>query len=136
MTVRAFVFICLTAALAGGGTWLLVVSYLDPGSAGGLGLALFFISLMLAIASLASLAGYAVRRLVTPSQFGPYAVRTALRQGVIISLFSAFLLFLQLWRLYRWWIAVIVVMLLISFELIFTGYDRSTRHHQPDRPAR
>lgn len=132
MTVRAFIISSILASAAGTGAWLLVVNYLDPQAGGWLGLALFFLSLFVAVASVFSITGYLLRRLIMPRQFASYAVRASLRQGGEISIFCTVLLFLQLLRLYRWWIAVIMVVLLVSFELIFVGYDRSSRNRSPE----
>ena len=113
--------------LIGGGVWALVVTMLDPGQAGVIGYVLFFLSLFVWLASLSGLLGYAVRRLVLPKLFPTYVVRTSLRQGIMIGLFLAVLLLLQLLRLYQWWVAVVTVVLLVSFELVFVSYDRVNR---------
>lgn len=135
MTVRAFLISSLIAGFAGIGSWLLVVNYLDPATGAWLGLTLFFLSLFVAGASVFSLAGYLFRRLLMPRQFASYAVRTSLRQGGVLSVFCVLILLLQLMRLYRWWIAIIMVVLLVSFELIFVGYDRSSRNRSQSNPV-
>ncbi|MDP3997567.1 MAG: hypothetical protein Q8P73_03655 [bacterium] len=125
MTLRTFLTGTTFAIIAGAVCWLLVVTQLDPGRAGLLGFILFFLSLFVAAASLASLVGFTVRRLLVRRQFVAYAVRTSLRQGTMIGIFLTVLLCLQLLRVYRWWLAVILLVLFISFELIFLSYDRS-----------
>lgn len=127
MTVRLFVVSALTATLVGAGVFYMTVTSLDPESGGVLSLTLFFLSLLLALAGFASLVGYFLRRLIFPHQFSVYAVRTALRQGAILSFFFSLLLWLQLLRLYRWWIAIIAVAILVFIELIFLSYDRTIK---------
>lgn len=127
MTVRTFVVGSSLAALAGGGIWALIITQLDPERAGYLGIGLFFLSLFVAVAGATSLLGYAVRRIIMRSQFPTYAVRTSIRQGMTISLFLTILLALQLGRLYRWWVAIVLVALMVFFELGFLSYDRSHR---------
>lgn len=125
MTVRVFTLGSLVAGVVGLILWFLVLTQLNPQQAGTLGLALFFLSLTLWLTSLASLGGYAARRIIWSKQFAPYLARTSLRQGIVISVFFSLLLFLQYFRLYRWWIAMIVIVLLASLELVFLSYDRS-----------
>lgn len=127
MTVRTFVIGSLLAAIS---SWAIVagiIMYLDPKGAGGAGYFLFFLALFLATASTAALIGYALRRLVARYVLAAYAVRTSLRQGVWLGLLLAFLLLLQLARLYMWWLAVIACIFLVTCESVFLGYDRALR---------
>lgn len=125
MTVRAFILGSFIGAAIGCGMWLLVVTQMKPDQASWLGFTLFFLSLFLAIASIGGLLGYFVRRLVTDKAFGPYTVRTSLRQGIMLGVFFVVLLFLQLMRIYQWWIAIILIVLCASFELVFLSYDKA-----------
>lgn len=127
MTVRFFVF---GSALAASCAWAIVgaiVLYLDPDRAGILGYFLFFLALFLAAASSAALFGYGTRRLVAREVLAAYAVRTSLRQGVLLGLLLTVLLLLQLLKLYTWWLAVIASILCVTCEFIFLGYDRAFR---------
>ena len=127
MTVRLFVVGSLLALLAGGGSFALTITQLAPGTAGPVGFALFFLSLFVAVASVAGLAGYVVRRVVLPRTFPAYLVRTSVRQGVLLGVFVTLLLFLQLIRLYQWWVGLIIIAVFVSFELVFLSYDRVNR---------
>lgn len=127
MTVRVFTIGTALTAFLSWAIWLLIVNYLDPTRAGWLGFLLFFLALFLAIASVASLIGFFARRLVMPQRLPSYAVRTALRQGVLLGLFLDLLLFLQLIRLYQWWLAIFGICLFLFIEFIFLGYDRAAR---------
>jgi len=132
MTVRTFVVGALAATAVGAASWLLTLTKLDPAAAGAIGFLLFFLSFFVVTAGAMSLAGYAVRRLLAPQLLPSYLVRTSLRQGVMVSLFVVLLLLLQLWRLYRWWIALIAIVIVVSFELVFISYDR-TASYRPHR---
>lgn len=129
MTVRVFIVGSFVVAVTGAAAWGLIVTQLSPLRAGALGFVLFFLSFFVAVASLVALGGYGIRRLLLRQQFPVYAVRTSLRQGIMIGLFSVLLLFLQLIRLYRWWIAVAAIAVMVSVELVFLSYDRSIRRH-------
>ena len=132
MTVRLFVIGSLLAVVAGVVSFGLTITQLAPGTAGPVGFTLFFLSLFVAVASLAALLGYAVRRIVLPRTFPAYLVRTSVRQGVLLGIFVTFLLFLQLLRLYQWWIGLIAIAVFISLELVFLSYDRVNRR-QPEK---
>ena len=117
----------LIAAVGSWILWLLVMLYLDPGRAGVPGFFLFFLTLFLAVASVASLIGFAARRFIARDVLAAYAVRAALRQGVMLGLFLDLLLLLQLVNLYTWWLALIAIIFFVATELIFLGYDTSRR---------
>lgn len=129
MTVKVFLFGSILATAVSAAIWLLIVTYLDPARAGLGGFILFFLSLFIATTGVVSLLGYGARLIVMPRQFAAYRVRASLRQGTLIALLSSGLLALQLFRLYRWWLALLMVILFVSCELIFLSYDRSLRRH-------
>lgn len=136
MTVRVFIVGSLLAAIAGWGALTLVVTQLDPDRAGASGFILFFLSLFVGLASVVGLSGYAARRIVMRHVIPIYAVRTSLRQGVITSIFASVILFLQLLRLYRWWIAIILLAACIFIELMFLSFDRGgARASRPPVPS-
>ena len=124
MTVRVFFVGSLLTTAISWAIWIAIISFLDPLRAGWLGYLLFFLVLFLAVASTSGIIGYIIRRIITPQQLSAYAVRVALRQGLLLGLFFNILLFLQLARLYQWWIAIIVIVLFLSIELIFLSFDR------------
>lgn len=133
--MRIFILGCVAGVLVGGGVMALIVTQLDPDQAGPVGFGLFFLSLFVGVSSFMAGVGYGVRRLILARQFPAYVVRTSLRQGIMLGVFTAGLLFLQLWRLYRWWLALIIVVLFVSFELVFLSYDRSYQRNHRDTPA-
>ena len=125
MTVRSFVIgSCVTTIMAWA-IWVAIIMLLDPTKAGLLGYILFFLTIFLAVASTSGLIGYIFRRLITPHQLTAYAVRTSLRQGLLLGLFLDILLFLQLSKLYQWWLIVIAIILFLVIELVFLSLDRA-----------
>ena len=127
MTVRVFIVGSLVAAITSWTIWVAIIKFLDPVQAGIIGFLLFFLALFLATASTTGLVGYATRRLLASSQLSAYAVRTSLRQGILLGLFLDLLLLLQLLRFYQWWLALLAIATFIFIEFIFLGYDRTTR---------
>lgn len=127
MTVRLFISGSILTAISSWAIWALIIYYLDPQRAGGIGFFLFFLSLFLAVASTAALIGYAFRRFIVQEQLATYAVRPALRQGIMLGIFLDLLLIFQLVRLYKWWLAVIAIILFITTELMFLSYGQAAR---------
>lgn len=129
MTIRIFLIGTLVSIAISWGILTLIVTSLDPSEAGVLAFSLFFLGSFLATASTAALVGYGVRRFLVRGQHPAHSVRPSVRQGVWIALLLDILLFLQLLRLLRWWIAFIIVLLFLSLEVLFLNYDRNTRPH-------
>ncbi|MFH1353727.1 MAG: hypothetical protein ABIH36_00375 [bacterium] len=127
MTVHVFIVGSLVAAIVSWTIWVAIIKFLDPVQAGTIGFLLFFLALFLAAASTAGLVGYVIRHLFAPRQLSAYAVRTSLRQGILLGLFLDLLLLLQLLHFYRWWLALLAIAIFIFIEFIFLGYDRATR---------
>lgn len=125
MTVRTLLLSSSSAAAATTAIWLAIIFFLDPGNAGLIGYALFFLTLFLAVASWSTLLGFGVRRLLNPRQLTAYSVRGALRQGIMISFFLNFLLLLVRIRLYQWWVAVALTIIFVALEVVFLSYDRT-----------
>ncbi len=125
MTVKAFTFGSFISLLASLGVLTLIVSWVDPTKSPALAFILFFLALFLAVASLASLAGYMTRSIFIRHQLPAYRVRPSLRQGVFLGVFVCLLLFLQLERILVWWVSAIIVVLFIMIELVFISYDRN-----------
>lgn len=130
MTLRTFLVGSLSGAIVGWIVWALIVTWLDPTQAGFIGFALFFLSLMLAVSSTMAIVGYGVRRVLAAGQLPAYSVRPALRQGILLGIFLDLLLFLQLFRISRWWVSVIVIVFFVFLELFFLSYDRNARQHR------
>lgn len=127
MTVRLFVLGSFVTTLIAWGVWALIINWIDPIEAGVIGFALFFLLLFLAVASTTALVGYGLRRLLFASRFAVRHVQPSLRQGIWLGVFFDLLLFLQLHRLLRWWMILIIVFVFVFLELLFLSYDAGTR---------
>lgn len=125
MTVRTFILGALGTLLVSCGILGLIVTWIDPTApTASLAFILFFLSMFLAVSSLAALLGYVVRSVFLRSQLSAYRVRPALRQGVFLGVFTDLLLFLQLERILIWWVSAIIILLFIVVELVFISYDK------------
>lgn len=130
MTVRSFLAGSFISLLASAGILFLIISWIDPTKSPALGFILFFLTLFLAVASLASLVGYIARVVVMRHQLPAYRVRPSLRQGVFLGVFVDLLLFLQLERILVWWVSGIIVLLFVVIELVFVSYDKNSPVHR------
>jgi len=130
MTVRTFLLGSVVAILISWAVWLLVLFWMNPLTTGTLGFVLFFLTLFLVIASSTALVGYGLRRLVAGSQLPTYSVRYSLRQSVLLGLLVNVNLLLQLTRLLRWWLVLIIIAVFISIEFFFLSYDQSIIRRQ------
>lgn len=134
MTVKNLLIGSTLTTVLASALWLGVVFFLDPEKAGIAGYGLFFLSFFLVVAGITTLVGFAVRRILNIRQLAAYSVRGALRQGIMLSLFFNLLLLLVRVRLYQWWVALILTVIFIVFELVFLSYDRSfARRAQPTK---
>ena len=124
MTLRTFFLGSIAGIILGWIVWLAIVFWLDPIQAGTFGFILFFLALFLAVASTAALIGYALRRILAPGHHPAYSVRPSLRQGIWLGIFFDLLVLLQLLRLSRWWLTLIIIIFFISLEFVFLSYDR------------
>lgn len=125
MTVRAFLLGASVTSVIALGIWIMIIYWLDPRQAGWIGYMLFFLSLLLGLIGVISLIGYGIRRLLMPDTLPAYHVRHALRQAVLIGVFTNVILALQLVRLNHWWLVIGMMILITLIELVFLSYDRS-----------
>jgi hypothetical protein len=129
MTVRVFVITTAATAAASWGIWGLIISWLDPVQAGVPGYGLFFLSLFLAVVSSVSLVGYALRRIVIGSVLPAYHVRPALRQAFLVGIFTVLVLSMQLARLNRGWLVMVLLCIALATEALFVSYDKTNSRH-------
>lgn len=127
MTVRMFIVGSFLATLGSWSILALMVNFLDPTQAGAIGFLLFYLVLFLSITSTSNLLGYVTRRVLKPQQLAAHAVGPSLRQGVVLGIFCVLILALQHFRLYRWWIAIIAIVIFVALEVVFLSYDRTNR---------
>lgn len=124
MTVRQYIAAMLGATLVSWGAWLLVVTSLDPASAGWIGFGLFYVSLFAACLGTFALLGLAVR--VRVARHDPIVVQVtiAFRQAVSFSFLVLAALFLQSKDLLTWWNMLFLVVALTFVEFAVLALSR------------
>lgn len=113
----------MIATVIAAASWILVVLFLDPASSGTIGVTLFFVSFFLTIFGMASMAGYAVRRLFHPSATPFRLVAVSFRQAALLGLLLTTSLFLQSRQYFTWWTAVSLFAFVSFLEALFAARD-------------
>lgn len=112
------------------GAWSLVVWGTDPDATGGIGFALFSVTLALAVAGSATIIGLAVRR---HAEDRPRAIRIAVRQGALTGLAVTVGVFLQSRDLLTWFNLLALVLALTLLELFMISLRRTRTRASNDR---
>lgn len=105
--------------------WLLVLLRVSPDQVGGWGIALFFISLFMALWGTFSLLGMVVRFLFLKQEIIYYQVVNSYRQGAFAGLILVLILLLQSLRILSWWNALLLVIGLSVFEYYFLSKQKT-----------
>ncbi len=105
--------------------WITVLFYIDPDSAGFIGLFLFYISLFFAVIGSFSLLGFFFRVWFSKEEVVFHHVGIAFRQALLFSLLLVGSLILQGMRILTWWNAALFVICLAVLELFFLTRKKS-----------
>jgi len=127
MTLKAYLFLMsITTAVAWTG-WIMVITTVNPDSAGILGLSFFYLSLYLSLLGTFSVIGFLIRSLLQRHRRAHiYRVSTAFRQACLWSLGFIIALALQSERILSWWLLLLllVAMTMVEFTFIVIGQKR------------
>lgn len=99
--------------------WLMVILYIDPETAGFIGIFCFFISLFVALVGLISLINFFIRFNINKKTAPFRHIGISLRQSLFFSILIMACLFLQQHRLLTWWNAILLVIGLTILEFFF-----------------
>ncbi len=101
--------------------WLVVVMKLDPYESTGLALALFFLSLLIALTCIFTLTGFYLRKWVTQNEVSISYINTSIRQGLLLSLCTIICLAFLLLGVLTWWNGLLVVAIIVLLESYITS---------------
>jgi hypothetical protein len=124
MTLRQYVVAMLLATFGSWGGWLLVVTSLDPVTAGWLGFGLFYVTLFVACLGTFALVGVGVRLRLVRQEPALGQVTIAFRQAVSFSALVLAALFLQSKGLLTWWNMLLLVAALTLVEFAVLALSR------------
>ncbi len=101
--------------------WVLIVFNLDPQESGRLALALFYVSLCLALAGTFALIGFFLRALAFRQTPIFRHLGVAHRQGFLLAVLTTGSLMLQAGKLFTWWSALLLLAIIIGIESLFVN---------------
>ncbi|OGG87203.1 hypothetical protein A3B87_03230 [Candidatus Kuenenbacteria bacterium RIFCSPHIGHO2_02_FULL_39_13] len=119
MTLKKYLFLMTTATLVCWGALALVLVFVNPYTAGIVGMIFFYIALFLGLLGIFSIIGFVFRFLFKRNEFAYNQVKTAFRQGMMFALLLTMMFILQGARLLVWWNIILLIILLAGIEYVF-----------------
>ncbi len=104
-------------------SWILIIVYINPETAGITGVLLFFFMLFFLLTGFFTLAGFYARKKISKDAVKFNYAGTAFRQGVFFSLIFVGMLALQKLGMLFWWSAILFVLGIGLLELYFMNKD-------------
>jgi len=123
MTLRSSLAVFITGAVLAWTAWVLIVTTVEPGSAGVVGEAFFFGSLLLALTGTLTTLGI-LGRMRMFSQLPSVYIGPAFRQGMLISTAMIGSLLLQRLRFLSWWNLILMGAILVMLDLVLSNRRR------------
>jgi len=106
--------------------FLIVLYNVDPFSTVGLGLVLFYLSLLFTLIGTLSLVAFIIRYIFNKNQFITQQVIASFRQAILFSVLVVVALYLQSKELIAWWNLLILIVLLVVVEIGFSSKRMSS----------
>lgn len=104
--------------------WVLILFNLDPKEAGKLGLTLFYLSLLLALAGTLALIGFGIRALAFRNSPLFRHLGVAHRQAFLLAAIAVAVLILQAMRWLAWWNGLLLIIIASGIEYLFVSRQR------------
>ncbi|EKD63547.1 MAG: hypothetical protein ACD_51C00259G0020 [uncultured bacterium] len=111
----------ITAGAISWAGFTVVLTKLDPYESTGLALALFFLSLLIALTCTFTVTGFYLRKWITSNEVGISYVNTSIRQGLLLSLCTLICLAFLLLGVLTWWNGLLVVTVIVLLEFYVTS---------------
>lgn len=119
MSLVRFIVILSIGTLLSWGTWVVVITSLDPYTGGLLALVLFYSTFWLALMGTATVIGFFMRAWLEKNGVFFRQVATALRQGVFLSTGATLALLLQGIHWLNVWSGLSILVLTLATEIFF-----------------
>lgn len=119
MTLKKYLFLMTMATLMCWGALVLVLVFVNPYTAGIVGLVFFYVALFLGLLGIFSIIGFIFRFLFKRNEFAYNQVKTAFRQGMMFAFLLTAMFILQGARLLVWWNIILLIILLAGIEYVF-----------------
>jgi len=127
MTLKKYLFLMAMATLMCWGALVLVLVFVNPYTAGIVGLVFFYLALFLGLLGIFSIIGFVFRFLFKRNEFAYNQVKTAFRQGMMFALLLTVMFILQGARLLVWWNIILFIILLAGIEYVFIIRDQEIK---------
>jgi len=119
MTLRTYLNLMVVATFFAATAWFLVIYYIDPVEAGGMGLGLFFATLFFTLVGIFTVIGFSLRKYFLNNELLFTLIGLSFRQAVWISLIIVGLLIMQGARILNWWDASLLIVSVSLLEAYF-----------------
>ncbi|MEA3273328.1 MAG: hypothetical protein U9Q72_01900 [Patescibacteria group bacterium] len=119
MTLRTYLNLMIVATLFAATAWFLVVYYIDPMEAGGMGLGLFYATLFFMLVGVFTVVGFSLRKYLLNNELLFTLIGLSFRQAVWIALIIVGLLIMQGARILNWWDATLLIISISLLEAYF-----------------
>ncbi len=124
MSLRAYLAIMGFATALAAATFFLVLFRVDPFSADTFNFALFYASLFLSVAGVASIAGFVIRVYLHREEMLSRLVSLSFRQAVLLSAMGVGALALHARGLLSWWNSLILIVAVTVAEFILISMEK------------
>jgi len=101
--------------------WAVVISKLDPYESTGLALALFFLSMLMALTCTFSVIGFYLRKWITKNEISINYINTSIRQGLLLAMCTLICIAFLLLGVLTWWNGLLVVAIIVLLEFYITS---------------
>jgi len=116
MSLTRYFTLVIIATILAWISWAVVLTQVNPQSAGIDGFLFFYLSLFLSLVGTFALVGLAIRMHTQPHHLPYYLVLLSFRQGLFFAFLTIGLLFLQSKHLLAWWNVLLLVVALTGIE--------------------
>ncbi|NBS42102.1 hypothetical protein EBS80_05620 [bacterium] len=124
MSFKTFLLLMAIASAAAWAGWIVVLSAIDPSRSGAVGFLFFYLTLTLALVGTLTVSGTGVRIWARRDEIASRHVATSFRQAFLFTALVDASLILLSNGLFRWWTAMLVILLLAIVELVFLSASR------------
>lgn len=119
MTLKSYLNAMAVATSVAFMGWGLVLMYIDPGSAGYMGMVLFYTTLFLGMMGFFTLISFSLKRWISNNEIIFSYIAGSFRQGFWLAVIIVGLLMMQGARILNWWDALLFVASISLLELYF-----------------
>ena len=124
MTIKQYLILMTSCTVLCWGSWLLVLFFINPETAGILGFALFYFSLFFALTGSLALISYFSRAVFTKRYSQTEEVQISFRQAIFWALVTTLAMFLQAHDLLNWLNTILLVMAVTVVEFLILSLKK------------